>query len=109
MSRQKEEKLDSSFVKRVTKSMGFEACVENPLIRCVTLSKVLYFCILQFSPLLKGDTIKNDLMVPVSAKGVFTCNFFSVSSQCPILVQVLVYCGFLRLSIFSAKHLTLAN
>lgn len=40
MSRQKEEKLDSSFVKRVTKSMGFEACVENPLIRCVTLSKV---------------------------------------------------------------------
>lgn len=40
MSRQKEGELDLSFIMRVAKSTGFESCVGNPLIRCVTLDKV---------------------------------------------------------------------
>lgn len=40
MSRQQEVELNLSFIKGVAKSIGFEFCVENPLIRCVTLGKV---------------------------------------------------------------------
>lgn len=40
MSRQKEGQLDLSFTMGVAKSTGFESCVENLLIRYMTLGKV---------------------------------------------------------------------